>query len=170
MNIKALFLTTIVGGFVFSCTNTNSVTETPVKEQEVVYWVNSSTQPCGDNAENQCLQIQNNDTIDYGMWREFDAKIEGFEFKPGYLTQIKVNKVKNNTAEGADALTYTLVKVLDQKLDPRYQEHEIWAVESIDGENWGFNSEVHEKAGTARFELNVSEMKVLGTDGCNQIQ
>ncbi len=160
-------LSLLIWLFLFMSCNTRIAT----KNTTTTWWINSNKVPCVGVAPMNCLQIQKNETIEQGQWQNFYTEIDGFVFEPGYLQKIKVKEEKlDPTRVPADgsSIKYTLVKVLEKKTDERFAIHDIWALESIEGvlipkpiENTGLKTPV--------IEINVTEMKVMGSDGCNHI-
>ncbi len=146
-------------------------TKVTTKNTTSIWWINSYKVSCTGVAPMNCLQIQKCKNIEQGKWQNFYTEIDGFVFEPGYLQKIKVKEEKlNPTSVPADgsSIKYTLVKVLEKKTDERFAIHDIWVLESIEGvlipkpvENTGLKTPV--------LEINVTEMKVMGSDGCNHI-
>lgn len=162
---RALFLSILL--MIFMSCNTRIVT----KNNTTTWWTNSYKVSCTGVAPMSCLQIQKNKTIEQGKWQNFYTGIDGFDFEPGYLQKIRVKELKiNPTNVPADGslMKYKLVRVLEKKADERFAIHDIWALESIEGvlipkpiENTGLKTPI--------LEINVTEMKVMGSDGCNRI-
>lgn len=130
-----------------------------------IYWVNSVKKGCDAGAgKAQCLQVYKGDDVEKAAWTYFYAPIEGFTFKHGYLQKIKVSetpKEKTNLPADASSIHYKLIKVLEKKQDPRLVLHDIWAL-----------THIHEASLTSSenrptLEINITEMRVFGTDGCN---
>jgi len=141
------------------------------KDNAQIWWVNSYKVSCTSVAPMNCLQIQKNKTIEQGKWQNFYTEIEGFVFESGYLQKIKVKEEKldpaNVPADGS-SIKYTLVEVLEKNPDERFAIHDIWVLEAIEGILIPKPAE-NEKLQTPVLEINVTEMKVMGSDGCNRI-
>ncbi len=156
---QTLFLAVLF--LIFSCTSH--------KEKDTnnfIYWVNSSKSTCTGTGNRQCLVVQKRDTINPESWQLFYSKIEGFEFEPGYIYKLKVNEKqlkKEDVPADAASIEYTLIKVLEKRQDLRLRINDIWVLTAIEGEAVSPS----QKGKTPRIELNVSKMKVMGTDGCN---
>lgn len=116
-----------------------------------------------------CLQIQKNETIEQGKWQNFYAEIEGFVFEPGYLQKIRVKEEKLNPAQvpaDGSSIKYTLVEVVEKKRDERFAIHDIWVLEAINGVAIAGENE---KMQRPVLEINVTEMRLSGSDGCNRM-
>lgn len=139
------------------------------KTNHVIYWVDSTKIPCTGVGPMQCLKIQKGETINEENWQNFYSTIEGFEFEAGYIYKLIVNeesKSKKNLAADASTISYTLIKELEKQLDNKFLINNIWLVESINGETPQKKNTEH-KLTIPQIEFNVAEMKVNGTDGCN---
>jgi len=138
-----------------------------LKQNESIYWVNSSKKDCSGVGKMTCFQIQKSDTLNLNAdWNLFYAPIDGFDYIPGFIYKLKIKETQvENPPADASSIKYTLVKVLEKKEDIRYSIHDIWILESIDGVTIDKNNiEI-----TPQIELNVSKMKVMGSNGCNRI-
>ena len=156
--------------FVVTVTACNTTMMTK-KNTEQIWWVNSYKVPCTGVAPMSCLQIQKSENIEQRKWQNFYTEIEGFVFEPGYLQKIKVKEEKLNPAQvpaDGSSVKYTLVEVLEKKSDERFAIHDIWVLEAIDAVSIP-KSPDNDKMETPVLEINVTEMKVMGSDGCNQI-
>lgn len=150
-----------------ACTNTKITT----KNTTTTWWVNSYKVACTGVAPMNCLQIQKNESIEQGKWLNFYTQIEGFVFEPGYLQKIRVTEEKLNPAQVAadgSSIKYTLVAVLEKKTDEHFAIHDIWMLEAIDGVLIP-KSPDNETMERPVLEINVTEMRVMGSDGCNRI-
>jgi heat shock protein HslJ len=134
------------------------------KVEEKVLWINSAKLPCSGVGPMSCLQIQEGDEIQEGKWQNFYSNIEGFNYQPGNIYQIKVSVFKLPEPIPADAssLGYKLVEVISQEPDRTLRLTDIWKVIEL-GEIK--NPMAREKALT--MEINVSERRVFGFSGCN---
>lgn len=153
--IKSTIFMTLVIALGTACSSTKTST----------YWANSMKVDCDAGSGNtQCLQIYKGDQLDYTAWSNFHAPIEGFNFEPGYLQKIKVSEIpKNQVNLPADvsSIDYKLIKVLDKIQDGRMAIHDIWALTDIN------EQPISNVENTPSLEVNITEMKVYGTDGCN---
>jgi len=138
-----------------------------LKQEETVYWINSSKVDCSGVGKMTCLQVQKSDTLDLNAdWDLFYSRIDGFDYEPGYLYKLKVKEepVENPPAD-VSSIKYTLVKVVEKKADARLGIHNIWVLESISGVKIDKDS----IAILPQIELNVAQMKVMGSNGCNRV-
>jgi heat shock protein HslJ len=55
---------------------------------------------------------------------------------------------------------------LEKKPDPKFRIHDIWALEAIDGQIVERPDE-NDRMQIPSIEINLTEMKIMGTDGCN---
>ena len=147
-----------------SCATQKHTTSNPQ-----IYWVNSLKVPCTGVAPMQCLQVQKNESIEKGKWLNFYSPIEGFKFETGYIYKLSVSEEKINPAQvpaEGSSMKYTLVEVLEKRPDPKFRIHDIWALEAIDGQIVEKPDE-NDRMQTPSIEINLAEMRIVGTDGCN---
>lgn len=133
------------------------------------FWVNSIKRECAGVGKMQCLMVQKGDKIDPLAWENFHAPIEGFEYRPGNLYKIKVEEEQldiQDVPADASSIKYTLIKVLEEKADPKLRLNDIWVLKSLSGENVASAKE-GERRKDASMEINLSQMRVMGNDGCN---
>ncbi|HSO88069.1 MAG TPA: DUF4377 domain-containing protein [Draconibacterium sp.] len=157
-----LILATII---VLSCCATQKQTTTNPQ----IYWVNSLKVSCTGVAPMQCLQVQKNESIEKGKWQNFYSTIEGFKFEAGYVYKLSLTEEKINPLQvPVDGLSikYTLVEVLEKKPDPKFRIHDIWALEAIDSQI-AERPDENDRMQTPSIEVNLTEMRIMGTDGCN---
>ncbi|MFG6687691.1 DUF4377 domain-containing protein [Mariniflexile sp. HNIBRBA6329] len=138
-----------------SCSSTKSNT----------YWVNSTKKNCDSGAgKTLCLQVFKGEDLEQAQWTYFYAPIDGFTFEPGYYQKIKVSetpKKQKNTPADASSISYKLIEVIEKKQDTKIALHDIWVVTHMNEE--AITST--EKAPS--LEINLTEMRVFGNDGCN---
>ncbi|WP_225312545.1 DUF4377 domain-containing protein [Pseudotamlana haliotis] len=153
--LSLLFLCAIIST---SCSSNANETTT--------FWVNSMKVDCDAGAgKAQCLQIYKGDDLEHAKWTYFYSPIEGFTFEPGLLKKIEVSETHldpKDVPADASSIKYTLVKVLEEMLDPRMHLHDIWAATHING-----NTLNKENTFIPTLEINISRMAIMGTDGCN---
>jgi heat shock protein HslJ len=117
----------------------------------------------------KCLQVQKNQTIEKGKWQNFYSIIEGFKFETGYIYKLSVTEEKIDAAKvpaDGSSIKYTLVEVLEKRPDPKFRIHDIWALEAINGETFD-NPHENDRMQRPSIEINLTEMKIIVTDGCN---
>ena len=140
--------------------------KTALQAHEYIYWVNSLKADCVGTGPMQCLQIQKGDELTADGWQLFYDTIKGFKYKQGYIYKILV-KEESVPSEQVPADTsskkYTLVKVLIKKVDSTLRLYNIWALESIEGEELNLTKGQERP----RLEINLKKMAVVGNDGCN---
>ncbi|MDN3666405.1 DUF4377 domain-containing protein [Algibacter miyuki] len=153
--LKNLSFTLIFAFLLTSCSASKTTT----------LWVNSIKSDCtGGNGSRTCMQVYKGENLNDAKWLNFYAPIEGFKFETGYLQKLKVKETsldKKDRPADASSITYSLIKVLEKKQDPALGLHDIWAVTNINGKA------ITATANTPTLEINLTKMKVYGTDGCN---
>ncbi len=136
-----------------------------------IWWVNGSKVDCTGVGLMKCLQIQKSDALQPGYWQNLYTEIEGFDFQNGYLYKIKVTEEKLNPvkvpADGS-LKKYKLIEVLEKMPDPRFALHDLWVLEAINGETVKKPGNDDQRPLPA-IEINVTEMRVMGSDGCNRL-
>ena len=168
--MKNLLRTLILFGLtsiLFSCSNESK------QDSELTYWVNSYKTSCVGVTPMSCLLVQKGDTLKEHAWKNFYDKIEGFEYRPGYIYKLKVKeeqKPKNEIAADASSIKYTLIKLLEKKQDLRFRLNDIWVLQEVYGEDISTftTSKVVEKK-EPYIEINIVRNTIIGYDGCNRI-
>jgi heat shock protein HslJ len=161
--IKSI-LTLAITILIISCATQKQTTSKPQ-----IYWVNSLKVSCTGIAPMQCLQVQKSKTIEKGKWLNFYSPIEGFKFETGYMYKLSVAEEKINPGQvpaDGSSIKYMLVEVLEKKPDPKFRIHDIWALEAIDGQTVERPDE-NDRMQIPSIEINLTEMRIMGTDGCN---
>lgn len=135
--------------------------------EEKVFWINSAKLPCVGVAPIYCFQIQEGDQIEDGKWQNFYSNIDGFNYQPGNIYQIKVriDKLPEPIPADASSLNYSLLEIISQEPDRTLRLTNIWKVVAL-GEIK--NPMAQDKALT--IEINVSERSVFGFSGCNTLR
>lgn len=149
-----------------SCT----MSEDKTNETEKVILVNSTKVDCVGVSPMKCLQVKwINQGQEEGDWEYFYSKIEGFEYQPGYIYKLKINAEelpKAQVPQDASSIKYTLIEILSQEQDRRLRLTDVWKLESIHEKTIVLNKDNTE---IPFLEINVGQMKVMGTGGCNSI-
>jgi heat shock protein HslJ len=151
-----------------ACGTTKQVEEKKEQPGEVVIpvdanansiWVNSSKSNCTGMAMGRYFyQTQEGTMKPEGNWDCIYEEIEGFEFEPGYIYNLKTSR---RLSEGMQKIT--LEEIISKERDPDYfRIHDIWAVTNVNGEVIDINST------RPNMEINLSTMKVMGKGMCNQ--
>jgi len=84
---------------------------TTTRTEKTIY-INSRKQPCGQGPTKDCLQMREKPEEN---WRLFPNSIEGFDYKPGFLYQIKVSvETVSNPANNQNSETWKLLEVISQ--------------------------------------------------------
>ena len=102
-------------------------------------------------------------------WQNFYSNIGGFDFEPGQITHLVVRETKLDPATvpaDASAIEYELTRYIDAypMTQPTTGLHDIWALERLRGQAYtGQDGQEH-----PTLELNLTEMRAMGTDGCNR--
>lgn len=137
------------------------------KQDQYVYWVNSTKVSCVGLAPTKCLQIQKSETPDPSAWESFHGSIQGFDYQAGYVYKIVVKENHLDPADlpaDASSIEYTLVEILEKRQDLKLRINDIWVAIEIKGEILP-----SEKDGFSlpQLEINVGEMRYMGNDACN---
>ena len=80
------------------------------------------------------------------------------------VSKIKVSETnipEKDIQADASSIKYSLVKILDEQKDNRFLIHDIWVAKKIFGKDFTTNLEA------PNLEINVTQMKIHGKDGCN---
>jgi heat shock protein HslJ len=150
---------------IVSCASQKKVTNSPY-----VIWVKGIKVDCTGVGPMKCMQVQKNDIIEPGKWQNFYTEIEGFQFQSGDLCKLLVSEEKPDKSQvpaDGSSIKYKMVELLEKKPDPIFELHDIWALEAIEGapiQSPGNNTVLI----TPSIEINLTEMKIMGNDGCNQ--
>lgn len=148
-----------------SCSSTKKMASGPY-----IMWVRGIQADCTGVGPMKCLQVQKNDVTEPGKWQNFYSEIEGFRFQSGSLCKLIVSEEKiEKPAVPADgsSIKYKLVEMLEKQPDPIFALHDIWALDAIGSQ--AFQTPVNNTVLiTPSIEINLTEMKIMGTDGCNQ--
>jgi len=132
-----------------------------------IYWVNSTKTACVGMAPTKCLQVQKSKTLDPLAWESFHAPIKGFAYEPGYIYKLVVKEHHLDPAQlpaDASSIQYSLVEILEKNQDMKMRINHTWTADHINGEPLAGQG-----SGTTlpRLQINVGEMRYMGSDGCN---
>lgn len=137
------------------------------KQDQYVYWVNSTKVSCVGLAPTKCLQIQKSETPDPSAWESFHGSIQGFDYQAGYVYKIVVKENHLDPANlpaDASSIEYTLVEILEKRQDLRLRINDIWVAIEIKGE---ILPSEEDGFSLPQLEINVGEMRYMGNDACN---
>ncbi|MCY1723117.1 META domain-containing protein [Prolixibacteraceae bacterium Z1-6] len=130
------------------------------------YLVNSYTVNCTGVGPMDCMLIKKGDKAVEGEWENFYSKIEGFEYEPGYIYKLQVREEKlENVPADASSIKYTLVKVLEKKVDTKLLLNGTWDIAKINGSAIEAGT-----GGIPQLQIDTKEMSVSGSDGCNRLK
>lgn len=149
-----------------SCSQGN-LTANDIETSSQTYWINSAKKACVGVAPMQCLQVQKGLVIENAAWQLFYAPINGFNYQPGFIYQIKVKEEtlpSNQVPADGSSIRYSLIEILKKKADERLRLNDIWALQSINKHDFT----LEEYQTRPQLEIKVSTMSVNGTDGCNR--
>lgn len=163
------FLSGFIAFLLLACAPTSSA----VTDGEVMtYWVDGMKAPCTGEAPRSCLRVKKGADFASGDWQNFYASIDGFAYETGYIYQLAVRETPipaDQVPADASSIKYTLVEVIDKKPDTKARLHDIWALEAINGEETDFTDESL-RLSHPTIEFNLAEMRVFGTNGCNDFK
>ncbi|MBT8326131.1 MAG: DUF4377 domain-containing protein, partial [Bacteroidia bacterium] len=117
--------------------------------------------------EMSCMQIQKGEEIEWNKWTLFYSSIQGFHYQPGFIYKLIIKEEHLDPASvpaDASSIKYSLVKQLEKKNDTKFRIHDIWALDSIDGEKYKPSQAKH-----PTIEINTVENRFFGNDGCNNM-
>ena len=137
------------------------------KQDQYVYWVNSTKVSCVGLAPTKCLQIQKSETPDPSAWESFHGSIQGFDYQAGYVYKIVVKENHLDPANlpaDASSIEYTLVEILEKRQDLKLRINDIWVAIEIKGE---ILPSEEDGFSLPQLEINVGEMRYMGNDACN---
>lgn len=141
----------------------------PIKpfNNEIIMWVNSMKTDCSGIGKMTCLKVQKNETLNLsGEWELFYSTVIGFEYESRFIYKLKVREEHlENVPSDASAIKYTLIKVLEKKEDKRLSIHDIWVLESLNGNTFEGDT-INTRP---QIEINITKMRISGSDGCNNI-
>ncbi|MGQ7868951.1 META domain-containing protein [Sunxiuqinia sp. sy24] len=132
--------------------------------QKNVYWVNSSQVDCMGVGPMACMQVQKGNDIEESQWQNFYSTIDGFDYEPGYIYQLKVKEEhlpKEEVPADASSIKYTLVKVLDKQVDHRAFVDGKWLLARISG------GPVNRSVVLPTLEIDLENSRIFGSGGCN---
>jgi len=136
------------------------------QSREVVYWVNNSKADCVGVGPMKCLQIQRGEKFNPDAWQLFYGGIEGFVYQPGNIYKLLVKEERIQFVQrpaDVSSIRYSLVRILDEKVDVVLRLNDIWALEEIGAQKVCLTDGLQRPV----LEINTREMRVLGNDGCN---
>lgn len=127
-------------------------------------WINGYQKDCIGVGPQKCFLVQHGDTLTED-WKNFYDRVEGFDFEPGYIYELEVNKTilpPNEVPADASNIRYTLVKIKSKERDPKFILHDIYVVTNING-----YGELKDLSKAPTFEINLTDARIGGKDGCN---
>ncbi len=160
-NIQRILALIIIGFAFIACTNQTK------EDNTISLWVNSQTVDCVGVGSMKCMQIQESDSIQEGQWQNFYSKIEGFEYKEGFVYHLKVKKEEldpKTIPADASSIKYTLIEQLSKTETPTRMNGK-WTLISINGKALAITDE----AKIPEIKINITKMKLNGFSGCNRI-
>ncbi len=134
------------------------------KSATTVLWVNS-VKVTADATKLPCLQITKQKDLTNPEWEVFCGNIKGFKPKAGFFQKIEVKAAKSKGNIPADGFSenYTMIKVLEEKIDSKWRLNDTWDLVAINGKT------VNMPKGSegANLRIQLAEMGFAGNDGCN---
>lgn len=164
--MRTLIIIASMLGMIAGCHSAKVTSDNGKNNNLQVMWVNSYKVDCEGVAPMSCFQIQLADTMNYEGWTNLYQDIEGFEYQPGniYKLQVRVTKLDPATLPAdASSIRYELVKVLESNPDMSLRINDIWALESIGGEEYV----VPEDGRRPSLEVNMAQRRIYGKAHCN---
>ncbi|MBC7922380.1 MAG: DUF4377 domain-containing protein [Ferruginibacter sp.] len=107
---KHLLLSCLLA-FTVACKQKAATTASP----EITLRVNYYKTSCTGEGINECLLVQQDPLIGTDQWQYFYAPIEGFDYQPGFVYDLRVRTEQvENPPPDASSLRYILVKVVSK--------------------------------------------------------
>lgn len=135
---------------------------------EHIYWVNSSQTSCVGVILRSCLLVQKATEISSDAWKSFYAPIEGFDYEPGFIYQLKVKEEvlpAHLVAADASSIRYSLLAVINKAVDDSFSLQGTWVLESLAGQAIVLTSSQVKP----QLNINLNNMQIRGTDSCNHL-
>ena len=132
-----------------------------------IMWVNSNKVPCNGVAPMHCMQIQTGNQLNQNNWTLFYDQIEGFNYVPGNIYQLKVSVASlNSNLVPADASSkkYKLIEVISKTPDIKLNLNDIWVLTHLNEKAIS----VKNSDEMPRMEINLSKNKIFGKGACNR--
>ena len=129
------------------------------------YWINSLRSNCVGVETVPCYEVQQSENWEHNKWNLFYNKIEGFTYEQGYKYKILVIEKEVDPAKStvdSSIKKYQLHKIISKELDKSLLLNNIWMLETIDQQPITSNNGI-------RMEINTSDTRFFGDDGCNAI-
>lgn len=141
----------------------------PMEENTEIWWINSAKVDCVGMGPMTCMQIQSNETIDPDAWTLFYDGIQGFEYEPGFIYQLKVRILDREAPIPQDASSkiYELVEIISKEVDPSLRLTNIWKVIAVGDLD---NPTKADSEDPLIFEFNASAKTYFGDMGCNTVR
>lgn len=146
-------------------TFTACTTSTKIMEETI--WVNSYKTDCVGVGPMKCLLVQKGGEIEEDKWTNFYDQIEGFDYIPGYVYQLKIAVEDLDTVTlpaDASSKKYKLLKILSKNADLKLKLTDIWVLTQIRKEDISLKNEKERP----RLEIKVSDKKIMGKAVCNR--
>ena len=161
-NFTLLCLTMLL----FSCATNKKATV-----HQKVIWIDSIKGPCQTGSAGRCIQFQENKIMDPSQWEAMYGEIDGFTFKAGYIYKLAISETHTKIKQAEDIemqVERVLIEVLEEKRDPKILLNDIWVLFEIGGRALN-NNTIATGMNRPRIEINLSQLRLLGNDGCNEI-
>jgi len=165
MKNNSIVLVLMVSVF-FSCVSSQEASN---NNDVFIYWVGSHTVSCSGVAPMQCMLIKKGDDFDTLKWTYFYDHIKGFDYQPGYVYKLKVKEEKiplDQVPADASSIEYTLIEMLEKTIQKGTQLNDIWVLEKVRNKEF---SKPTAGSRVPQIEINLSENRFFGNDGCNNM-
>lgn len=152
-----------------ACSDTKEELDRTTGNTQSVFWINSMKANCSGVGLTQCLQIQRGETIIFDNWELFYADIRGFDYEPGNIYRVSVleeSLPQDQISADVSSINYRLLKVIEKNIDTQLRLNDIWALEKIGAEAVS----IDKQSRRPQLELQLQGMRIMGTDGCNNIR
>ena len=130
------------------------------------WWINTKKVECMGVAPMMCYQYSKAENLQNPDWQLFYSEIEGFDYEPGNIYQIKVKITSREEPVPADASSkkYSLIEILSKTSVNTFQNIPKWQIIEVGN----IKNPVSERNGEKLiFEFNTAEMRYSGNLSCN---
>ncbi|WP_430810955.1 MULTISPECIES: DUF4377 domain-containing protein [unclassified Carboxylicivirga] len=136
----------------------------PKPNGQVVYEVAPYKVDCTGVGPMKCLLVRKSEQE---HWQYFYAPIKGFTHTPGTSYTVAINTHKRSDVPAdASSISYELAEIIDSAAycPPAHALYDIWGVMDLKGQKpLSMNCEL-------TLEINLNNMTVMGTAGCNHFK
>ncbi len=87
--------------------------------EKLYMWVDNELMPCPNDSTQMCMKVQFGAIPSDNAWEPFNQDICGFDYEPGYLYELYVQRKKIGTdGQGKTVYKYCLLHLIKKELKP----------------------------------------------------